>query len=111
MIERILVQGYRLFRDFELKPTAGLNIVVGGNEAGKSTLLEAISLGLTGRVNGRWAEEELNPYWFNQSLVADYFAAITAGLASTAPEILIELYLSGTSSDIQIHRGVYNSPR
>nr|WP_232330138.1 ATP-binding protein [Rhodococcus sp. BH4] len=30
-------------------PTTGLNIVVGGNEAGKSTLLEAISLGLTGR--------------------------------------------------------------
>lgn len=109
MIERIIVRGYRIFRDFELEPTAGLNIVVGGNESGKSTLLEAISLGLTGRVNGRWAEEELNPYWFNQQLVSGYFAELTAGQSSTAPEILVELYLSASNPDLHIHRGVYNT--
>jgi len=53
MIERIVVRGYRLFQNFELEPDKGLNIIVGGNEAGKSTLLEAISIGLTGRANGR----------------------------------------------------------
>ncbi len=92
MIERIVVRGYRLFQDFEMVPTTGLNIVVGGNEAGKSTLLEAISLGLTGRVDGRWAEEQLNPYWFNQKLVANYFAELAAGNSPNAPEILIELF-------------------
>ena len=109
MIERIVVRGYRLFQDFEMEPSAGLTIVVGGNEAGKSTLLEAISLGLTGRVDGRWAEEQLNPYWFNQQLVADYFAALADGNSLKAPEILIELFLSMTNPDIHIHRGVYNS--
>src|SRR4051794_31672431 len=109
MIERILIRGYRLFRDFEMEPSAGLNIVVGGNEAGKSTLLEAISLGLTGRVNGRWAEEELNPYWFNQKAAGDYFAALVAGQAPAAPEIVIELYLSSANPDIHLLRGVYNS--
>lgn len=109
MITRIVIRGYRIFRDFELEPTAGLNILVGGNEAGKSTLLEAISLGLTGRANGRWAEEELNPYWFNQHLVSDYFAELAAGRSSTAPEILVELYFSDTNPDLHIHRGVYNT--
>lgn len=109
MIERIVVRGYRLFSDFEMEPAVGLNIVVGGNEAGKSTLLEAISLGLTGRINGRWVEEELNPYWFHQQAVVEYFAGLDAGQAPPAPEILIELYLDDTSPDVQMLRGVYNS--
>lgn len=111
MIERIVIRGYRLFRDFELEPARGLNIVVGGNEAGKSTLLEAIGLALTGRVNGRWAEEELNPYWFNQQLVAEYFAALAEGQSPAAPEILIELYLSPENDDVHVLRGVHNSRR
>lgn len=111
MIERIVVQGYRLFRNFEMKPSAGLNIVVGGNEAGKSTLLEAIGLALTGRVNGRWVEDELNPYWFNQQQVADYFASLSTGTATAPPEILIELYLSSSDPDAHLLRGVHNSLR
>ena len=98
-----------MFRDFEMEPNAGLNIVVGGNEAGKSTLLEAISLGLTGRVNGRRAEEELNPYWFNQDMVDEYFAALAAGGSPPPPEILVELYLNDTTPDVQMLRAVYNS--
>jgi len=109
MIERIVIQGYRLFRDFEMQPSAGLNIVVGGNEAGKSTLLEGISLALTGRVNGRWAEEELNPYWLNQELVADYFAALGAGETPAAPEIVVELYISAANDEVHLLRGVHNS--
>jgi hypothetical protein len=92
-----------------MEPNAGLNIVVGGNEAGKSTLLEAISLALTGRVNGRRAEEELNPFWFNQDMVAEYFAAIAAGESPAPPEILVELYLDDTTPDVQMLRAVYNS--
>lgn len=109
MIERVVVSGYRILRHLELRPSPGLNIVVGGNEAGKSTLLEAISLGLTGRVNGRWAEEELNPYWFNQNLVAEYFAGLRAGATPIAPEILVELYLSPADKDVHLLRGVHNT--
>ena len=109
MIERIIIRGYRLFQDFELEPDKGLNIIVGGNEAGKSTLLEAISIGLTGRANGRWAEEELNPYWFNQRVVADFFAELKIGNYPRPPEILIELYLDGENPDTHILRGVHNT--
>jgi len=41
-----------LFREFDLELTPGLNILVGSNDSGKSTLIEAISLGLTNRLNG-----------------------------------------------------------
>lgn len=109
MIERIVAQGYRRFRDLVMEPTEGLNIIVGGNEAGKSTLLEAVGLALTGRVNGRWAEEELNPYWFNRQQVAEYFSSLSTATPKAPPEILIELYLSSTDPDVQLRRGVYNS--
>jgi recombinational DNA repair ATPase RecF len=72
LITKINIHGYRKFKDFTLKPSKTLNLVVGANEAGKSTLLEAIALGLTGRINGRTASEDLNPYWFNAELVAEF---------------------------------------
>lgn len=73
MINRILIKGYRCFEHLDLQPNVGLNIIVGDNESGKSTLLEAIALALTGKINGRWAQEELNPFWFNQPDVARFF--------------------------------------
>jgi putative ATP-dependent endonuclease of OLD family len=57
MIERVVIRGYRCFKLLDFEPNARLNIVVGDNAAGKSTLLEAIGLALTGRSNGRWAGE------------------------------------------------------
>lgn len=62
MITKIKIQGYRIYRDFTLVPNPDLNILVGGNDAGKSTLMEAIGLALNGRAGGRSAQEELNPW-------------------------------------------------
>lgn len=109
MITRIVIQGYRLFEKFELEPAEGTNIIVGDNEAGKSSLLEAISLALTGRVNGRWAQDELNPYWFNLSQVKAYFASLDTGTPLQPPEILIELYLTEDDDHLQQMLGVHNS--
>ena len=106
LIDRIIVQGYRRFDRFDVVPSPGLNIIVGDNECGKSTLLEAVGLALTGRVNGRWAVEELNPYWFHQKRVAEFFDDKTKTVAP--PEILIELYL-GDDDQLQRLRGVHNS--
>ncbi|GAB85935.1 AAA family ATPase [Gordonia rubripertincta] len=109
MITRIAIKGYRLFKEFELEPNPGTNIVVGDNEAGKSTLLEAISLALTGRLNGRWAQDELNPYWFNQENVSEYFSALDTESPLPPPEILIELYLTNEDDKLQPLLGVHNS--
>lgn len=110
MIELIVVKGYRRFDKLDLTPNPGMNIIVGDNESGKSTLLEAISLALTGKVNRRWAREELNPFWFNAAAVDDFFAKYGTSDQVAPPEILIELHLTN-SDEFQRLRGVHNSLR
>jgi energy-coupling factor transporter ATP-binding protein EcfA2 len=93
VIEEVRISGYRRFQEFIFRPRRRFNIMVGENEAGKSTLLEALSLALTGRINGRSATEELNPYWFNQDTVRAFFAARARGERIAAPTISIEVFL------------------
>lgn len=111
MIFKVVIQGYRKFRRFFIDPDPAMNIIVGDNETGKSTLLEAITLALSGRIDGRWANEELNPYWFNAEDVREYFAAYAKNSQTPAPSINIELYLHSKDPDIQRLRGIHNSLR
>lgn len=48
-LHRLTVSGLRNLRDVDLTPAAGLNLVTGGNGAGKTSLLEAIHLLAYGR--------------------------------------------------------------
>ncbi|MCH1880206.1 ATP-dependent endonuclease [Alcaligenes ammonioxydans] len=91
MITRIKIQGYRIHQDLTVEPNRTFNILVGSNESGKSTLMEAVALALTGRINGRSVSEELNPYWFNTATVADFIQKRNEGERVAFPEILIEL--------------------
>jgi putative ATP-dependent endonuclease of OLD family len=93
MIRRVLITGYRTYRRLEFEPHPEVNVLVGDNEAGKSTLLEAMTLALTGRVNGRPAAEELNPYSFNQRDTKEFFEKRRAGKQVAPPEIHIEVEL------------------
>ena len=93
MITKIKIHGYRIYKDLVLKPNQKLNLIAGANESGKSTLMEAIALALTGRVNGRTAAEELNPYWFNTDFVEHFIKERAAGNRVSWPEIRIELFL------------------
>jgi putative ATP-dependent endonuclease of OLD family len=92
LITKVRIQGYRIYSDFTLMPNPRLNLIVGANETGKSTLMEAIALALTGRINGRRAAEELNPYWFNASLVQTFVRKRAAGKPARLPEIRIEVF-------------------
>lgn len=86
-----------------------MNIIVGGNEAGKSTILEAISMGLTGRVNGgRRVGDMLDPYWFNNDLVSVFFDDLEAGKKPKPPEFRIDVYLDVERGDAEKMRGIHN---
>lgn len=108
LITKLILKGYRIYKVFELNPNPKLNLIIGNNESGKSTLLEAISLALTGRVNGKWASEELNPYWFNVETVRDFIKTRESGVKAKFPEISIELFFEG-SDDLQILCGAHNT--
>ncbi|MFI1909624.1 ATP-dependent nuclease [Streptomyces microflavus] len=93
-----MIQNYRTFRNFELEFDPKMNILVGDNDAGKSTILEAISLALTGRIRGRLLAQELSPYMFHRDAVAEYVSALQTGTGAKPPEIIIDLFLDGKSA-------------
>jgi putative ATP-dependent endonuclease of the OLD family len=108
VISKIKISGYRIYGSLELVPNQKLNLIVGANESGKSTLMEAIALALTGRINGRRASEELNPYWFNTDVVENFVAKRSEGDRVAFPEILIELFFEDRD-DLQQLCGAINS--
>lgn len=108
MITKVRICGYRIYKNFTLIPNAKVNILVGDNDAGKSTLMEAISLGLNGRISGRGVQEELNPHWFNTELVQEFVTQRLRGEKTSLPEILIELYLED-KQELQVLCGAVNS--
>jgi putative ATP-dependent endonuclease of OLD family len=52
-ISKFHIENFKLFKgSFDLTLNKSVNILVGNNEAGKSTIIEAIHLALTGLYNG-----------------------------------------------------------
>lgn len=110
MIERLVVKGFRILRDFEWCPQEGANILVGDNASGKSTVLDALELVLGCHINGRRASEEITPYWFNTLDVKEFFASLDAdGGCCMPPSILIEAYFGSMPGELARTSGLNNS--
>ncbi|MEK4105585.1 AAA family ATPase [Paenibacillus sp. FSL R10-2791] len=109
-IKKVKIQNFKSFYgEFVLELSEGMNILVGNNEAGKSTILEAIHLALTGLLNGRQIKNELTQYYFNNTVVSEYLTILEQRQSHELPYILIEIYLSGDS--IALLEGNGNSDR
>ena len=98
-IEKIHIKNFKCFKnDFILELNNHLNIIVGDNEAGKSTIIEAIHLALSGWYKGRYFHNELTQSLFNKVIVDEYIQSIRDGNPQIPPAILIELYFSNDVS-------------
>ena len=97
-IEKVIIQNFKKFKNpFEVKFNENINLLVGDNESGKSTILEAIHVALTGMYAGRNIRNQLSTYLFNREAVEEYLASVENGQPIAPPEIMIELYFkSGT---------------
>jgi len=93
-IDRVIVRNYRILRSVDIALNSDLNIIVGDNESGKSTLLEAIHLALRCQLDGRPLSYGLHPFMFNAETTADFLNSIRDGTYIEPPIILIELYLA-----------------
>jgi AAA15 family ATPase/GTPase len=107
-IERVKVENYRILRSVDLTLDPDLNVFVGDNESGKSTLLEAINLALKCQLGRRPASYELHPFLFNTSAVADFIQSYKDDDPGIPPEILIEIYLSDDAEYAEL-KGTNNS--
>lgn len=94
-IKEVYIKNFKKFETFSLQLNPTVNILVGDNEAGKSTILEAINLTLTGMLNGKYLRNELSQYVFNAKIVQEWLTAVEHGAHPALPEIVIELYFSG----------------
>ncbi|NEJ72074.1 AAA family ATPase [Rhizobium phaseoli] len=111
-IEKVKIKNFKCFEGwFEVDFNQGVNIIVGGNEAGKSTLLEAIHLCLTGMLNGKYLRNELSPYLFNRNVERDYLKSIGTKAPLPQPDVQIELFLGGDNDALEDLRGNKNSEK
>lgn len=110
-ITRIYIEGFKRFTQFELGLNPTFNVIVGDNETGKSSLLEAIGLVLTGQYDGRLIQYAIDPYLFNVSRVAGFFGTLRSGQQTQPPKILIEAYLEfdGQEPDLARLKGTNNT--
>ncbi len=96
-IKKVKIRNFKCFKGiFELELNTGLNILVGNNETGKSTILEAIHIALTGFYGGRNIRNELSQYLFNRDVVELYINSVNNGAALPPPSISIEVFFDGS---------------
>ena len=81
------------FRNFEMKFNDGISIIGGNNEEGKSTILEALQLALTGMLNGKTLFD-IYESLFNREAVKEYLKSLQTDNKQSLSAILIEVYLT-----------------
>jgi putative ATP-dependent endonuclease of OLD family len=70
-----------------------LNIFVGENDSGKSTILEVLSIITTGRLHFYPFDQQIKANLFNNDIRATYIEKIQAGKTPKPPKMIFEAYL------------------
>ena len=103
-IQKIVVKNYKLLKDVIITLNPKINIFVGDNDAGKSTILEALSILTTGKLNGFAFERQLKANLFNKEIRNKYIADVNAGTKPIPPRIILEAYFD----DVADYKGTEN---
>ena len=107
MIRKIAIRNYRIFDEFDLSFSPGINVLVGSNDTGKSTVIEAINLALTGRLYGRALYLELSPYLINQRVTQEYVNGLQSGGRPVPPIMTVDVFFDDDDGT-EILRGTNN---
>lgn len=111
-IAKVKITNFKCYEEtFSLTLNEGLNVIVGGNESGKTTILEAIHLALTGLLHGRPLRNEPTSYLFNLATQTKYLESLRTASPLPPPTITIELFFSGASSELAELEGDGNSEK
>lgn len=113
-IKELRIENYKIFKTINILFNDDVNIFVGENDSGKTTILEALSMVLTGKINGGSIISHLTPDWFNNEIRVQYINDVKNTGKAQLPLISIEAYFDGlTEQDekIKSYRGANNSRR
>lgn len=107
-IQKVKITNFKCFYGtFELNLNSSTNIIVGNNNSGKSTIIEAIHLALTGRHQGKNITNDISEYLFNKKAVQEYIQSLESQNPQEPPSIIIEVFL--TKSTEPLLEGSHNS--
>ena len=93
-IRKLKIVNYKLFQNVVIEMNDSMNIFVGENDSGKSTILEALSMVLTGRINGSSIINRLTLDWFNSKTRSEFKKAVESGKVIELPAIEIEAFFA-----------------
>jgi putative ATP-dependent endonuclease of OLD family len=109
IIERIVIENYRLIKHADFLVNSDMNIFVGDNDSGKSTLLEALTILTSGKLNGFAFERQLKANLFNDEVRRSYIDSLDdPATVQTPPKIFFEAYCVD-SDDYADYKGTNNS--
>ncbi|PCQ48805.1 ATP-dependent nuclease [Citrobacter freundii] len=101
-VKSIKLTNFKRFKDEHLEFNDDVNIFVGDNNAGKSTILEALEVVLNYNYRGRPFNTEFTPDIFNKDAVQKFLASDKS--AKHLPSLTIEAFIDGVPE----YRGANN---
>lgn len=93
MIKKLLIKNFKSIKNTLIELNPKINIFVGENDSGKSTILEALSIITTGRLHFYPFERQIKANLFNADIRGGYIKDIKEGRKPEPPKIIIEAYL------------------
>lgn len=84
-IKELRVFGFKRFREASISFSEGINIVVGDNDSGKSTLLEAVTAVIDGQYRGAPLMRSISEDLFNKDIVDEYLCLLKNGKPCNPP--------------------------
>lgn len=95
IIERLKIKGYKRFKDFEMDFNKRFNVIIGDNESGKSTVLEAIDIVMNQKIFN-FTDSNFEQYFNNENKEIFFNNPVYENL----PEIEIELFFAEKNKEI-----------
>lgn len=103
LVESLRLINFKKFKDHTFDFNDDVNIFVGDNNAGKSTVLEALEIVLNFQHRGRAFSNEFSPDLFSSEAVAAFLTSPKN--PDDLPELVIEAYMKGVPD----YKGTNNS--
>ncbi|HEJ1282087.1 TPA: AAA family ATPase [Pseudomonas aeruginosa] len=103
LVESLRLLNFKKFKDQTFEFNDDVNIFVGDNNAGKSTILEALEIVLNFQHRGRSFGNEFSPDLFNRDTVRTFLTSPKN--PADLPVLIIEAYIKGVPD----YRGTNNS--
>lgn len=92
IIRKLHVKNYKLIRDITINLNEAVNIFVGENDSGKSTILEALGIITSGKLNGYAFDRQIKANLFNDAIRKKYVESLSGIIPAEPPSIILEAY-------------------